>query len=157
MPAVQACLSVLAGERGDEVLPCFWSDNANTFLPGESKEFAVTFRTSLLKAKEPHLIAEGWNILPTEISLVDSKSIDFGLHVVKIEKGYQNGEAMVRVVAERSDQDPQHTRIVTWPLVLHLNEKPLRTFRLAVHPQGRADATVPVGWNTSDDTFTVDT
>jgi hypothetical protein len=116
----------------------------------------VAFRTALLNGKEPHLIAEGWNILPTEISLVDSKPIDFGFHIVKIDEDYHLGAHNVRVAVQSSDQNPQTTRIVTWPLILKLNGKPLRTFRVAVHGQGHADALIPVGWNTSDDVFTVE-
>ena len=40
----------------------------------------------MLGGKQPHLIAEGWNLTPTEISLVDSKPVDFGLHVVEVKK-----------------------------------------------------------------------
>jgi hypothetical protein len=155
-PAVNASLSILAGDRGCEVLPCFWSDNALTMLPGEKRHLTVAFRTALLNGKEPHLIAEGWNILPTEISLVDSKPIDFGFHIVKIDEDYHLGAHNVRVAVQSSDQNPQTTRIVTWPLILKLNGKPLRTFRVAVHGQGHADALIPVGWNTSDDVFTVE-
>ena len=157
IPAVNASMSILAGERGAEVLPCFWSDNAVTLLPGESRQFTVTFRTSLLGGKHPHLIAEGWNLTPTEISLVDSKPVDFGLHVVEVKKDYQNGEGIVRVIAESGDPNSQTARIVTWPMVLKLNGEPVRTFRLAVRGQGQASAAVPVGWNTSDDQFTVTT
>jgi len=155
IPAVNASLSVLAGERGTEVLPCFWSDNAITVLPGESRQLTVTFRTSLLNGKQPHLIAEGWNILPTEISLVDSKPIELGVHIVEVKRGYQDGESIVRVIAESSDRNPQTARIVTWPLILNLNGQPVRTFRLAVRGEGQTSAAVPVGWNTSNDEFTV--
>jgi len=156
VPAVNAALSILAGDRGAEVLPCFWSDNSTNLLPGETRELTVTFRTELLNGKQPHLIVEGWNIQPSEISLVDGKPVDIGLHIVKVAKASQNGEGMVKVIAESSDQNPQTARLVSWPLVLHLNGKPVRTFRLAVPGQGQADAMVPVMWNTSDDVFTVE-
>ena len=157
IPAVNASMSILAGDRGAEVLPCFWSDNAVTLLPGESRQLNVTFRNSLLDGKKPHLIAEGWNLLPTEISLIDSKPVDFGLRVVEVKKDYQNGEGIVRVIAESGDQNAQTARIVTWPMVLKLNGEPVRTFRLAVRGKGQASAAIPVGWNTSDDQFTVTT
>jgi len=156
VPAVNAALSILAGDRGAEVLPCFWSDNSTNLLPGETRELTVTFRTELLNGKQPHLIVEGWNIQPTQISLVDGKPVDIGLHIVKVAKASQNGEGMVKVIAESSDQNPQTARLVSWPLVLHLNGKAVRTFRLAVPGQGQADAMVPVMWNTSDDVFTVE-
>ena len=136
IPAVNAALSILAGERGEEVLPCFWSDNSTTILPGESRELTVTFRSSLLKGKPAHLIAEGWNLLPTEINLADSKPVDFNLRIIKIEKIYKSGEPLMRVVAESSDQNSQTKRIVTWPMILKLNDGPVRTFRIAVARPG---------------------
>ena len=155
VPAVNDALSILAGERGAEVLPCFWNDNSFTLLPGEKKHLTVTFRTGLLNGKEPHLIAEGWNLLPTEISLVDSKPIDLGVRIVKIERG--NTNETIRILAESSDQNPQINRIVTWPLMLKLNGKAVRTFRVAVHGQGQALAEIPVDWLGSGDKYTVDT
>ena len=156
IPAVQACLSILAGDRGAEVLPCFWSDNSVTLLPGESKQFTATFRTSLLAGREPHLIAEGWNILPTQIRLVDSKPAGFGIRVVKVEKDYQNGNSIVRVVAKSDDPGPHTVRIVTWPMVLSLNGNLLRTFRIAVRGQEARESLIPVGRSTSKDKFTVE-
>lgn len=155
VPAVNAALSILAGERGAEVLPCFWSDNAFCILPGEKKHLTVTFRTGLLNGKEPHLIAEGWNLLPTEISMVDSKPVDFGVKIVKIAGGDTN--ETIKVFAESNDQNPGITRIVTWPLMLRLNGEPTRTFRVAIHGQGQALAEIPVDWVGSGDKYTVDT
>lgn len=155
--AVNATMSVLAGDRGAEVLPCFWSDNAVTLLPGESREFTVSFRTGLLGGKDPHLIAEGWNLIPAEISLTSGSAIDFGIRIVTATKSYQNDDAVLRVVAESSDRNPDAKRIVTWPQVLTLNGKQMRSFRIAVPPQGEGKAAVPIGWNTSDDEFTVAT
>lgn len=157
VPAVNAALSILAGERGQEVLPCFWDDNSFNLLPGEKRELTVTFRTCLLNGKPPHAIVEGWNLLPTEIDLADSKPVDFGIRVVKVEKGSQNGDGIVKVVAQSSDQNPETARIVTWPMILKLNGAPVRTFRIAVRGQGQTDAAIPVGWNTTDDVFTVTT
>ena len=156
IPAVQTCLSILAGDRGAEVLPCFWSDNSASLLPGERKHFRVTFRASLLAGKEPHLMAEGWNILPTQLRLVDSKPAGFGVRVVKVERDYRGGRGIVRVVAESSDSEPHTTRIVTWPMLLCLNGSPLRTFRIAVPGGGSGEALVPVGRCASADQFTVE-
>lgn len=170
-PAVNAALSILAGDRGDEVLPCFWDDNSFNILPGEKRELTVTFRTSLLNGQAAHAIVEGWNLLPTEIDLANSKPVDFGIRIVKVEKGYQNGDGIVTVVGESSDngnsivtvaaesssQNPQTARIVTWPMILKLNGAPVRTFRIAVRGQGQTSAEIPVSWNTSDDQFTVTT
>jgi hypothetical protein len=155
VPAVNAALSVLAGERGAEVLPCFWNDNSFTLLPGEKKHLTVTFRTGLLKGKEPHLIAEGWNLLPTEIGMMDSKPVDLGVKIVKIAGGDTN--ETIKVTAESSDRNPEISRIVTWPLMLELNGKPVRTFRVAVHGQGQSLAEIPVDWLGSGDKYTVNT
>jgi exo-1,4-beta-D-glucosaminidase len=154
-PAVQTCLSILSGDRGAEALPCFWSDNSATLLPGESKQFTVSFRTNLLAGRAPHLIAEGWNIVPAEIRLADSTPVDLGVRIVEVQKDSQNSNGVVRVVAESNDSSPEKTRIVTWPMILSKNGKPLRTFRIAVSGQGQGEALVPVGRIGAEDSYTI--
>jgi hypothetical protein len=66
IPAVQVWLDVLRGSQGEEVLPCFWNENAMTMLPGEKREVTVGFRTSLLGAAKPYLSLGGWNVTPRE-------------------------------------------------------------------------------------------
>lgn len=73
VPAVQVWLEVLRGSAGEEVLPCFWSENAITLLPGEKREVSVSFRTPLLKEATPHLAVGGWNVRPRETNVKTGK------------------------------------------------------------------------------------
>ena len=64
VPVVHVWLEVLRGVQGEEVLPTFWSDNALNLLPGERRELTARFRTRVLGSLPPHLMVEGWNVLP---------------------------------------------------------------------------------------------
>ncbi|MCF6222514.1 MAG: beta galactosidase jelly roll domain-containing protein [Flavobacteriaceae bacterium] len=51
-------LMVTKGIGGGEVLPCFWSDNFFTLLPGEEKTLNVRFAISDLEGKEPIVVQD---------------------------------------------------------------------------------------------------
>lgn len=55
--------SIRRGKQGGEVLPCFWSDNYFSLLPGEIKELAVEFRKSDVGVSGAYLKLDGWNIV----------------------------------------------------------------------------------------------
>ncbi|UCC38690.1 MAG: hypothetical protein JSV96_12805 [Candidatus Aminicenantes bacterium] len=56
-------LSICKGNKGGEVLPCFWSDNFFSILPGKTKELSVDFYKSDLEGEPPYLKLDGWNIV----------------------------------------------------------------------------------------------
>ena len=82
VPAVDVWLEVLRGPQGMEVLPSFWSDNALTLLPGERRSLTVRFRPSLLGGASPHLMVEGFNVPPREVSVADNRQVGLGLKVL---------------------------------------------------------------------------
>ena len=85
VPAVHVWLEVIRGVQGEEVLPTFWSDNALNLLPGERRELTARFRTNLLGSLPPHLMVEGWNVLPRERAVVDGKVVPLTMHVTGCE------------------------------------------------------------------------
>ncbi len=56
--------SIRKGKGGQEVLPCFWSDNYFSILPGKTKEVSVEFDRGQLEGEDACLKLEGWNIPP---------------------------------------------------------------------------------------------
>jgi exo-1,4-beta-D-glucosaminidase len=62
-------LTVLKGLHGAEILPAFWSANYFSLLPKESRDLTVTFDSAILNGDAPHLMIQGWNIEPAEITL----------------------------------------------------------------------------------------
>jgi beta-galactosidase/beta-glucuronidase len=61
--------SIRKGERGEEVLPSFWSDNYFSILPGSSKEVKVGFQREDFCLEQAYLKLEGWNVVPQMIEL----------------------------------------------------------------------------------------
>lgn len=51
-------LMITKGEKGDEVLPTFWSDNYFSLLPGEEKVITAHFYRPDLDGKEPVLVID---------------------------------------------------------------------------------------------------
>ena len=70
--AVDVWVELLCGCQGEEILPTFWSDNAFVLLPGQRRELTARVRTRLLPPAPPHLMVEGWNVLPREFDLADA-------------------------------------------------------------------------------------
>ena len=101
-----------------------------------------------------HLIVEGWNITLTEISVRDGKPVTLGVRNLKIDANSESGT--VRIVAQGIEADLRTTRVTTWPMVLLMNGKPIRTYRIAVHDQDEAVAVVRLEKIGPLDTFTVD-
>ena len=61
--------SIIKGLHGEEVLPVFWSANTISLVPGESRDLTVTFDRLHLGGTKPHLMVEGWNVIPQELTL----------------------------------------------------------------------------------------
>ena len=139
IPAVHVLLSLLNQDRGDELLPSFWSDNGICLLPGETKQLAVTCRDDLLSGAQPHVMVEGWNVMPVGFRLADGKSIHHDIGSVTIEKDSEQGVIKIKVVPQGTGFKP--SRITTWPLLIAVNDKPFRTVRVSTG--GRLAGTEP--------------
>ncbi len=67
--ALMTRLKVSRRTSGARVLPVFYEDNYLSLLPGEKRSVSLTFATSDLAGEAPRLAIEGWNVVPTEVSL----------------------------------------------------------------------------------------
>jgi len=60
-PALNAKLT-LVNDRGERILPAFYSDNYVSLLPGESRTIEVRYPAG--KGDAPHFMLSGWNVAP---------------------------------------------------------------------------------------------
>lgn len=60
-PALNAKLT-LVNDRGERILPAFYSDNYVSLLPGESRTIEVRYPAG--KGGAPHFMLSGWNVAP---------------------------------------------------------------------------------------------
>ena len=142
-PAVNVWLEVLRGPQGDEVLPCFWSDNALLLLPGDHRELSVRFRTKDLHGKPPHLMVEGWNVVPADIDIASGNPEPLHLELTQSEDVDARGEVQVRFSGSRTGA--AGTRWTTWPVPVTLDGRLLRYVRLAATSGSSMDARVSLG------------
>ncbi len=75
LPACDVRSEILSGPQGGELLPTFWIDNALILMPHEKREVTVRYRTAQLAGAEPHLMIEGFNVVPRETNIADGKSV----------------------------------------------------------------------------------
>jgi len=61
--------SIRKEKEGEEVRPCFWSDNYFSILPGKTKELTVEFQKSELVGEEAYLKLHGWNVVQQVIKM----------------------------------------------------------------------------------------
>ena len=61
--------SIRKGQNGEEVLPCFWSENYVSILPGKTRDLTVRFHPDQLDGQTPFLKIEGWNIIPSILKI----------------------------------------------------------------------------------------
>ena len=61
----------ITDDKGDLVLPCYFSDNYFTLIPGDKKQIELDYSSINNKDKFDGLkfMVEGWNVLPLEIEL----------------------------------------------------------------------------------------
>lgn len=138
VPALQVWTEVLCGTQGAEVLPSFWSDNALTLLPSEERTLEVRFRTVLLGRAQPHLMVEGFNVVPREIEVGSGKVV---LLKPKIDIGaYENGQLAATV----SNDGAGGSRYTTWPVELKVDDRLVRTFRVAANREKPQQTLVPL-------------
>lgn len=65
-PALNAKLT-LVDERGERILPAFYSDNYIALLPGETKTIAIRYPAGVGAA--PRLTLRGWNVAPRTVEV----------------------------------------------------------------------------------------
>ena len=130
VPAVHVWLEVLCGVQGQEVLPTFWSDNALNLLPGEHRELTARFRTKMLGGLAPHLMVEGWNVLPREHAVIDGQVVPLTMHVTGCETSAEG--TVVRLQFAATQTCPDGPRLTTWPVPVRLDGKVVRYARMGL-------------------------
>ena len=130
IPAVNVWLEVLNGPLGEEVLPSFWDDNALLLLPGEQRQLTVRCRTRNLHDTPPHLMAEGWNVLPADTDVATGKSAPLRLQITQSESVDDRGTVLVKFSGTQPDSEGP--RWTTWPVAVKVDDQLLRYVRLAV-------------------------
>ena len=143
VPAVHVWVEVDRGSQGREILPSYWSDNALTMLPGETRELTVRFRTALLGSATPKLMVEGFNVTPREVDLDGSGGparLEFQTVGLAIERA--GGRASVKVVC--SQKGAAGPRWTTWPVRVTVDGRRVRYFRVAVQTGKESTVDLPL-------------
>jgi hypothetical protein len=142
IPAVNVWLEVLKGPQGGEVLPSFWNENALLLLPGEERQLTARFRTRDLHDKPPHLMVEGWNVMPAETDIATGRNVPLELKVSHSEVVGKNGDVCVKFSGSQAGTTGE--RWTTWPVPVKVDDQVLRYVRLAVNNGSPLDAQVTV-------------
>jgi exo-1,4-beta-D-glucosaminidase len=139
IPALQVWLAVLGGALGEEVLPCFWSGNALTLLPGEQRDVTARFRTALMAGARPHVSVEGWNVTPCERAVeggaITPMSVSVSAALMK------PGQVLSFTVEQISGKGPHYT---TWPVPVWMDGQLLRTVRVGLRGGAKTTVTCPL-------------
>jgi exo-1,4-beta-D-glucosaminidase len=128
VPAVNVMLELTDGAFGQEILPSFWSDNALTLLPGESKILQVRVRRAALP-KFPCFVAEGLNVNPASWNTASGEVVKRQMHVAKLTISNDKGGAELHFTTQRLPSSD--VRITTGPVALKLDGKLLRYVSVA--------------------------
>ena len=135
--AVDVWVELLRGYQGEEILPTFWSDNALALLPGQRRELTARVRTRLLPAAPPHLMVEGWNVLPREFDVTLGAETPLSSEIVACRAEAAGDKLRVQFTA--SQGGPAGTRWTTWPVPIRVDDSLVRCVRVAL--KHGADAT----------------
>ena len=122
VPAANVWLEVISGPQGQEVLPCFWSDNALTLMPHEKRELTVRFRTALLGGSKPHLMVEGFNVVPSEIIAENSAAVPLSVKVVSL-KAAPDRRHLPTVAFSFVNSGTSGERYTSWPIPVTVDGK----------------------------------
>lgn len=122
VPTVNVWLEVLQGAQGREVLPCFWSANAITLLPHESRELRVSFRTASLAGAQAHCMVEGFNAMPREISIATGHLVPLAIKPLacKLATEQYRGQTIDLSYVSTATTGPRFT---SWPLPVAVDGK----------------------------------
>ena len=125
VPACDVRSEILSGPQGGEILPSFWTDNALTLMPHEKREVTVRYRTTLLAGAEPHLMIEGFNVMPCEINIADGKVVPLSIKLVGCESApARSGKPTVKLTyANAGASGPRYT---SWPIPLAVDGQVVR-------------------------------
>ena len=120
LPACDVRSEILSGPQGAEVLPSFWTDNAQNLMPHEKREVTVRYRTAVLAGAQPHLIVEGFNVMPREINLADGKLVPLSIKLTACEAApARNGNSTVKLTyVNAATSGPRYT---SWPIPISLD------------------------------------
>jgi hypothetical protein len=124
VPAVNVVLEILNGNQGREVLPSFWTDNEMTLLPDEKRELTVRFRKTSLHSGTANLMIEGWNVSPSEMTLLTYQLVDFQMLINDLDIKTDKGKVSISFSA--SQIKPRGVRINNWPIPILIDGKPFR-------------------------------
>lgn len=143
VPAVDMWTELTDEPLGQEVLPSFWSDNALTLLPGEKRLLTVSIRDTGKDAATRHLMAEGFNVLPEDFAISPGqKSSSIQLKITGLTWVTKEGKSSLLVKCrEEGGFGPRWT---TWPVSLKVDDRDIRTFRVALHRDEAAEVEIPM-------------
>jgi exo-1,4-beta-D-glucosaminidase len=129
IPAVNIVLELTDGTFGKEILPAFWSDNALTLMPGETKTVEVKVRKGF-SPDQLHVLAEGLNVAPVSWNIVQGseKKMEFRIENMEIRK--DNSQFVLHFSTNQPDNFG--TRITTGPVKLTVDGKLYRYVSVAV-------------------------
>jgi exo-1,4-beta-D-glucosaminidase len=140
IPAVNVWLEVLRGPQGEEVLPSFWNENALLLLASEQRHLTVRLRTKDLHDKPPHLMVEGWNVLPAETDIATGENAPLQLKVTHSEVVGDSGAVCVKFSGSQAGSTG--ARWTTWPVPIKVDDHVVRYVRLAVKSGSPLDAQI---------------
>lgn len=129
IPAVNVWVEVLRGTQGQEVLPSFWSENALTLLPHERRDVTVSFRTALLAGNEPHLMVEGFNVIPSETVAATGATVPLSIKALSVEPAPdRHGHPTVTISCVNVGTSGE--RFTSWPVAVMVDGHPNRFVHL---------------------------
>ncbi len=141
VPACDVRSEILSGLQGSEILPSFWTDNALNLMPHEKRQVTVRYRTALLAGAEPHLMIEGFNVMPREVNLADGKVVPLSIKLVACESAparYGNPTVKLTYV----NAGTSGTRYTSWPIPVLMDGRLVRYAHVDVSGSKETSQTV---------------
>ena len=146
-PALMTVPSILKGSEGDEILPTFWDDRYVEIAPGETRQFTARWADDQAGTMAPHLIVEGWNVVPIEVNLRSGLPVDLQLDIRPAAKAADlRVEQVNRMPIEFVESAPAGSgaRITTWPVSVSVGGGAARTIRVGAQNGKPRRVNVPV-------------
>jgi len=129
VPAVNIMLELTDGTFGKEILPAFWSDNARTLMPGETRTVEVKVRKDIIP-DGVHVVAEGLNVAPVSWNVLKGSKTRMEFRISNMEIRKDNDQFVLHFSANQPDD--LGTRITTGPVKLTIDGKLYRYVSVAV-------------------------
>ena len=129
VPAVNIMLELTDRSFGKEILPAFWSDNALTLMPGETRTVEVKVRKDIVP-DQVHVVAEGLNVAPVSWNVFTGLKKEMEIRIENMEIRKDNDRFVLHFSA--SQPDNCGTRITTGPVKLTIDGKLYRYVSVAV-------------------------